>query len=206
MWTALTVEPDQAWNGASRMASPHRLALNVRTLIADKVDMRARHPLVLAALTLVSVVGACSSTALALKTPSCSLLSQAQARIALASPEVRVVMNRPGYCAETGTGAGSRVSTLTVEIHPGSDASRLPAGVTGPTFPPEPLFYTQGGSKNIEAYEVPMAATESEAQQGLHAYLLSANKDGYVIRVEVGGLYDALGGARLALEGLLPHV
>jgi hypothetical protein len=149
---------------------------------------------------------ACSSTPQALEVPACSLLSPAQARLSLASPNVQAVASRPGYCTETGTGAGSRVSSLTIRIYEGSDASTVPPGVTGSTFPPEPVFYSPGGTQSVEAYAIPVAPSAAGAQQGLHAFMLSASKDGCVIRVTAGGLSDALGGARLALEGVLPHV
>lgn len=154
---------------------------------SDTFPVTARW-LTLVSLTVMGIaVAACSSTPDAIRAPTCNMLSPAQARSVLLSPIVHVNTNRAGYCAETGTGEGTRITRLTIRIYKGTNARSLPRGTGvhfGP-YGPNPIPYSPG--KFVEGYWIsltpPPLSTLPPGSTG--SGILSAAKDGYIVRAWV---------------------
>jgi hypothetical protein len=145
-------------------------------------------------ISVAGLVGGCSSPlSKAGLVPACRLFNPAQTRLVLASPNVQLDESRVGYCAESGLGEGSRVTHLTVQVYKGADAAKVPrgTGVHYGWYPNEVVPYSPG--KHVEGYWIPLTPTTITPPGTLQSGILSAAKDGYVVRAWVTDAPNALG-------------
>ena len=170
------------------------------------VVVRWRGPVVATLIAVVSLVSGCSAPLpQALRTPACRLFTEAQARLILLSPSVQVVASRVGYCVESGSGEGSRVTHLTLRVYVGSDAAKVPpgTGIHYGWYPNELVSYSPG--KYVEGYWIPLTPTTTSLS-ALQGGILSASKDGYVVRAWVTDSPDAMEGTQNAVGVVLAHL
>jgi hypothetical protein len=163
----------------------------------------------LGALLLVSAGGCGSSTPQALRVPACSLVSVEEVQIALGVvTDLRPTLNRPGACTYTGTAAGVGTASLGYAITTGIDAKSVPAGVTGKMYQ-EPVFYgPDGKGGSVEGYWIPASPSvnDSSPSRSLYSGVLSASKDGYLIRITISSKVSASFPASQVMAVLLPQV
>lgn len=165
--------------------------------------MTVRTPIASAALIVATglasvTLSSCSSPPEALQGPACSLITPASVEYALSVKGVHTVVNQAGHCTYAGTGSGSD-SRLTFEIYRGDDAMDLPHGVKGKVYGPDPVGH-------VQTYWIPLTTSTGASLVAFNTGILSGSKDGYVVRVTATRRADALTGARLGLEALLPHL
>ena len=157
----------------------------------------------------VSIAGCSSSPPDALKVSACSLVPTDQVQVALGVvPDLKMTTNRPGLCGYSGTVAGVGTARLTIEVTQGTDASSLPPGVSGKVNPEVQPYGPGGKSGSLEAYWIhtsPPLDSPSNVR-GLDSGVLSATKDGYVVRIRIANSHGAVFPAGQIMSILLAKV